>query len=63
MSNFTDFIGGGGGSEVNDTKYINSRTALITTESGEKWLQSGTLSTDTATYSDATAIVHGCNIH
>jgi len=61
MSTLTGFIssGGGGSSEVNDTKYINSRTALITTESGEKWLQSGTLSTDTATYSDATALVTG----
>jgi len=51
--------GAGGGSEVNDTKYINSRTALITTASGEKWLQSGTLNTDTATYSDATTLVTG----
>ena len=61
MSTISSLIssGGGGGSEVNDTKYINSRTALITTESGEKWLQSGTLNTDTATYSDATALVTG----
>ena len=54
MSNFTDFISSGGGSEVNDNKVINSFASLITTASGEKWLQSGTLSTATSTYPDAT---------
>ena len=53
MSNFTDFIGGGG-SEINDNKVINSAASLITTASGEKWLQSGTLSTATSTYPNAT---------
>ena len=61
MSNFTDFIGGGGGggSEVNDNKVINSFDSLITTASGEKWLQSGTLNSDTTTYADATSLTTG----
>jgi len=47
VSNFSDFISsGGGGSEVNDIKAVNSQANLITTESGEKWLKSGV--TDTA---------------
>lgn len=56
MSTLTGFIssGGGGGSEINDNKVINSVASLITTESGEKWLQSGTVSTATSTYPDAT---------
>ena len=56
MSTLTGFIssGGGGGSEINDNKVINSGASLITTESGEKWLQSGTLSTATSTYPNAT---------
>ena len=56
MSTLTGFIssGGGGGSEINDNKVINSSASLITTESGEKWLQSGTLSTATSTYPNAT---------
>jgi hypothetical protein len=61
MSNFTDYIGGsgGGGSEVNDVKYIASTVDLITTESGEKWQKSGLLTnSDTTTYSDATSF-HG----
>ena len=55
MSTLTGFIssGGGGGSEINDNKVINSDASLITTESGEKWLQSGTLSTATSTYPNA----------
>ena len=47
--------GAGGGSEINDNKVINSGASLITTESGEKWLQSGTVSTATSTYPDATS--------
>ena len=47
--------GAGGGSEVNDQKFINSDESLITTALGEKWLKSGTLSTDTTTYPDATS--------
>ena len=55
MSTITSLISsGGGGSEINDNKVINSTASLITTESGEKWLQSGTLSTATSTYPDAT---------
>jgi hypothetical protein len=55
MSNFTDFIGGGGGgSEVNDTKYIHSSVNIITTESGEKWQKSGYVGNlDTTTYPNA----------
>ena len=60
MSNFSDFISGsGGGSEVNDNKVINSIASLITTESGEKWLQSGTLDSNTSTYPDATSLPSG----
>ena len=56
MSTITSLISsGGGGSEINDNKVINSGASLITTESGEKWLQSGTVSTATSTYPDATA--------
>ena len=46
--------GAGGGSEINDNKVINSTASLITTASGEKWLQSGTISTATSTYPNAT---------
>ena len=61
MSTLTGFIssGGGGGSEINDNKVINSGASLITTASGEKWLQSGTLSTATSTYPDATSLPSG----
>ena len=55
MSNFTDFIGGGGGSEVNDVKFITNSDNLITTESGEVWLKGGVTETDTTTYPDATS--------
>lgn len=51
--------GAGGGSEVNDQKFINSDESLITTASGETWLQAGTLSTDTTTYPDATSTFSG----
>ena len=37
MSNFTDFIGGGGGSEINDIKPINSTDLLYTDAEGNKW--------------------------
>jgi len=55
MSNFTDFIGGGGGSEVNDVKFMTNSDNLITTESGEVWLKGGVTETDTTTYPNATA--------
>jgi len=51
--------GAGGGSEVNDQKFINSEESLITTSSGQKWLKSGTLSSDTTTYPDATSTFSG----
>ena len=58
MSNFKDFIGGGGGgSEINDQKFINSTTNLITTESGEKWLKSGVTETSVASYPDASTVI------
>jgi len=50
MSNFTDFIGGGGGSEINDIKPINSTDLLYTDAEGNKWLRQGYLDTDTTTY-------------
>ena len=60
MSNLTDLISaGGGGSEVNDNKVINSNANSITTESGEVWLRSGVLSTDTTTYPNATGLLSG----
>jgi hypothetical protein len=49
--------GASGGSEINDNKVINSVASLITTDSGEKWLQSGTVSTATSTYPDATSVL------
>ena len=51
--------GAGGGSEINDNKVINSIASLITTASGEKWLQSGTLDSNTSTYPDATSLPSG----
>jgi hypothetical protein len=51
--------GAGGGSEINDNKVINSGASLITTASGEKWLQSGTLDSNTSTYPDATSLPSG----
>ena len=50
MSNFTDFIGGGGGSEINDIKPINTTELLHTDAEGNKWLRQGYLDTDTTTY-------------
>lgn len=50
MSNFTDFIGGGGGSEINDIKPINTTDLLHTDAEGNKWLRQGYLDTDTTTY-------------
>jgi len=50
MSNFTDFIGGGGGSEINDIKPINTTDLLYTDAEGNKWLRQGYLDTDTTTY-------------
>lgn len=51
MSNFTDFIGGGGGgSEINDIKPINTTDLLHTDAEGNKWLREGYLDTDTTTY-------------
>ena len=58
MSTLTGFISsGGGGSEVNDQKFINSATNLITTESGEKWLKSGVTETSVASYPDASTVI------
>jgi len=56
MSTITSLISsGGGGSEINDQKFINSTANLITTESGEVWLKGGVTETDLTTYPDATA--------
>jgi hypothetical protein len=58
MSNFSDFIGssgGGGGSQVNDAKYINSSEDLIITDDGQHWQKSGITTTDSVLYPDATA--------
>jgi len=58
MSNFSDFISsGGGGSEVNDQKFINSTANLITTESGEKWLKSGVTETSVSDYPNASTVI------
>jgi hypothetical protein len=46
---------GGGGSNVNDVRFINNSANLITTESGEVWLKGGVTETDLTTYPDATA--------
>ena len=51
--------GGGSASQVNDNKVINSVANSITTESGEVWLKSGVLSTDTTTYPNATSLLSG----
>ena len=47
--------GAGGGSNVNDVRFITNSANLITTESGEVWLKGGVTETDVATYPDATA--------
>ena len=48
MTALTELISaGGGGSEVNDTKYIHSSANIITTESGEKWQKTGMRATST----------------
>lgn len=58
MSTISSLISsGGGGSEVNDQKFINSATNLITTESGEKWLKSGVTETSVASYPDASTVI------
>ena len=49
--------GASGGSEINDNKVINSLATLITTESGEKWLRSGTLDANTSAYPNATSLL------
>ena len=49
--------GAGGGSEVNDQKFINSATNLITTESGEKWLKSGVTETSVSDYPNASTVI------
>ena len=51
--------GGGSASVINENKVINSAASLITTASGKKWLQSGTVSTATSTYPDATVVPTG----
>ena len=55
MTALTELISaGGGGSEVNDTKYIHSSANIITTESGEKWQKTGYAGNlDTTTYPNA----------
>jgi len=52
-------LGGSSASQVNDNKVINSKANSITTESGEVWLKSGVVSTDTTTYPDGTAFMSG----
>tara|TARA_R110001632_G_scaffold151329_1_gene268939 strand:+ start:133 stop:1209 length:1077 start_codon:yes stop_codon:yes gene_type:complete len=57
MSNLSALIsassGGGGGSQVNDAKYIVNDIDLIITADGEHWQKSGVTTADTVTYSDA----------
>ena len=55
MSNFTDFIGGGNASAVNEKKEFNSTENLITLADGRVYLKGGVTSTDTSTYPDARA--------
>ena len=56
MSNFSDFISGGGNaSQVNETIDINSTANLITLADGRVYLKGGVTETDVATYPDATA--------
>ena len=55
MSTISSLISSGGGSEVNDIKFITNSANLITTESGEVWLKGGVTETDVATYPDATS--------
>ena len=56
MSNFSDFISGGGNaSQVNETIDINSTANLITLADGRVYLKGGVTESDTATYPDATA--------
>ena len=58
MSTISSLISsGGGGSEINDQKFINSTANLITTESGEKWLKSGVTETSLSSYPDASTVI------
>ena len=50
--------GAGGGSEINDQKVIYNDVNLITTESGEKWLKSGVVTSGTL-YPNAKGLVSG----
>ena len=55
MSNFSDFIGGGSASVINETIDINSAENLITLDDGRVYLKGGVTETDTTTYPDATS--------
>ena len=60
MSTISSLISsGGGGSEINDNKVINSLANSITTESGEVWLKSGVISGAVSTYPDAQTLITG----
>jgi len=54
MSNLSDFIGGGGGITINGVAPLAVTDDLHISEDGTTWLRTGVLSTDGASYPDAT---------